>query len=411
MAKKPSYKELENEITSLRKKLESHGDAGHLVNRKQNERLETIGSLAGGIAHEFNNILGIIIGNIELASDNVTKWSPAYPYLTEVWNTCIRARNFVKQIIAFNHQSDSVLAPLDISLVVKESLKMLRSVIPTTIEIHQDISESLDTINGNPAEIKQILLNLCANAVDAMKGTGGTLGVGLENTELADEDVAETPELKPGPHIKLSVSDTGSGIDPAVIEQIFDPYFTTKSKDDATGIGLSVVQGIVKHHSGAIRVESPPDGGTRFSMLIPSISGESEPEILVDDRIPKGDEQILFVDDEPVMVKAYQAMLELLGYKVYGRASSIEALSAFKAQPGKFDLVITDQQMPDLSGLMLAKEMMAIRPDIPVILCTGYSDLVDEDEAKEAGIKAFVMKPMALAEIADTIRNVLDRRK
>lgn len=315
----------------------------------------------------------------------------------------------MKQLVAFGRESDSALAPLDIRLVVKESLKMLRSVTPPAIEIRQDVPEQLDIIRADPAQIKQILLNLCTNAVYAMKENGGILGVSLENTQLGEAEMSKYPDLTPGAHVRLSVSDTGTGIDPAIIRQIFDPHFTTKSKDEGAGMGLSVIDGIVKHHGGCISVESRPDKETLFSVFFPSIPGEPEPENVADDMIPKGNELVLFVDDEPVMVKVYQAMLELLGYKVYGRTSSIEALAAFKAQPDRFDLIITDQQMPDMTGQMLAKEMMAVRPDIPVILCTGHSDSINEDEAKEMGMKAFVKKPISMGEIANTIREVLDK--
>jgi PAS domain S-box-containing protein len=372
------------------------------------QKMESIGTLAGGIAHDFNNMLGIIVGNTELAMDDVPEWNPARHNLEEIGIASMRARDVVKQILAFSRQSPQEMKPVSISPIIKESLKLLRSSIPTTIKIHQNISSESDTIRADPTQINQILINLCTNAAHAMGEKGGVLEVSLKNIELDECSTIHYHDLSPGKYVRLTVSDTGHGIEPKILERIFDPYFTTKKVGEGSGMGLSVVHGIVKSHGGYFLVDSELGKGTTFQVFFPYIESKLEPEIEITVEIPRGKERILFVDDEKAMVDAIQPMIERLGYKVTSRTSSIEALKAFRANPDRFDLVITDFTMPNMTGMELAKELLKLRSDILIILCTGYSEHINEAKAKGSGIRAFLTKPVVLGEIAKTIRKVLD---
>jgi len=377
---------------------------------QQVQKMEAIGTLAGGIAHDFNNMLGIIVGNTELAMNDVPEWSPARHNLQEARTACLRASDVVRQILAFSRQGAQGLKPLRIGPIIKDSLKLLRSSIPTTIEIRQDISSKSDTVRADPTQINQVLINLCTNAAYAMWDEGGVLEVSLENIELDEDAVTQYLDLTPGTYVRLSVSDTGCGIEPKVMKRIFDPYFTTKPVGEGSGMGLAVVHGIVKGHGGDISVRSEPGNGTTFDVLLPETKGEPEAEVEISVGIPRGNERILFVDDEKAMVDAIPSILERLGYQVVARTSSIEALEAFRVKPGRFDLVITDYTMNNMTGAELAKELLHLRPDIPIILCTGFSEQIDEEKAKEMGIRAFVMKPIVTSQMANTIRNVLDEK-
>ena len=374
----------------------------------QAHKMESIGTLAGGIAHDFNNMLGIIVGNTELAMDDVPEWNPARNNLNEIRTASMRAKDMVKQILAFSRLSLQEMKPVRISPIIKDSLKLLRSSIPTIIEIHQKISNESDTVRADPTQINQVLINLCTNAAHAMGEKGGVLAVSLKNIEMDEDSAIHYHDLSSGKYVRLTVSDTGHGIEPKSLERIFDPYFTTKGVGEGSGMGLSVVHGIVKCHSGDISVSSEPGKGTTFQVFFPYIEGKPEPEIEITGEIPRGKERMLFVDDEKAMVDAIQPMIERLGYKVTARTSSIEALEAFRANPDRFDLVITDFTMPNMTGMELAKELLNLRSDIPIILCTGYSEHINEDKAKGNGIRAFLMKPVVLGEIANTIRKVLD---
>jgi signal transduction histidine kinase/ActR/RegA family two-component response regulator len=383
-----------------RKKLE--------IQLQQVQKIESIGTLAGGIAHDFNNILGIIVGNTELAMDDVPEWNPARNNLEEIRTASIRARDVVKQILAFSRQSAEEVKPVRMSPIIKESLKLMRSSIPKTIEIHQDISTNSDTVRADPTRLNQILINLCTNATHAMRDKGGVLEVGMENVEFDEDTAAHFHDLLPGEYVKLTVSDTGHGMEPKVLKRIFDPYFTTKKVEEGSGMGLSVFHGIVKAYGGTILVESKLGVGTTIQIFFPYTESNSQLEIEIPVEIPRGRERILFVDDEKAMVNAIQSMMERLGYEVTARTSSIEALAAFRANPERFNLVITDFAMPNMTGMELARELLKLRSDIPIILCTGYSDQINEEKAKGNGICELVMKPVALSEIANTIRNVLD---
>jgi C4-dicarboxylate-specific signal transduction histidine kinase len=375
---------------------------------QQVQKMESMGTLAGGIAHDFNNILGIIVGNTELAMDDVPEWNPARHNLEEIRTASIRARDVVKQILAFSRQTPQEMKPVRIIPIIKESLKLLRSSIPSTIEIHQNISSESDTVRADLTQINQVLINLCTNAIHAMGEKGGVLEVSLENILLDAGSAKHYHGLSSGKYVRLTVRDTGHGVEPKVLKRIFDPYFTTKRVGEGSGMGLSVVHGIIKSHGGSISVNSEPGKGTVFHVLFPCIEDNPEPNVEIALEISRGHESVLFVDDEKAMVDAIQPMIERLGYKVTARTSSVEGLEAFRANPDRFDLVITDFTMPNMTGMELAKELFKLRSDIPIILCTGYSEHLNEDIAKRSGICAFVVKPVVLNEIANTIRKVLD---
>jgi PAS domain S-box-containing protein len=374
----------------------------------QARKMESIGTLTGGIAHDFNNIMGIIIGNTELALDDVPEWNPAYSNLEEIKKASLRATNIVRQLLSFSRKTDQKLQPIEIDLVIKDALRFLRSTIPTSIDIHQDIQAMDEVILANPTQINQIMMNLCINASHAMEQTGGNITVNVEKMILDNNSAKDYPDLKSRKHVKVTVSDTGPGIDPAIIDRIFDPYFTTKEVGKGSGMGLAMVQGIVKNHSGAILVDSRPGQGTTFTILFPLVEGKTAVETETIQALPMGSETILFVDDELSIVKMVREMLERLGYKVETAITPQDALERFRLNPDHFDLVITDMTMPQMTGVKLSEKIMGIRPDIPVIICTGHSVLIDEERAKQLGIAAYVMKPIIMTEIAKTLREVLD---
>lgn len=380
---------------------------------QQAQKMEAIGTLAGGIAHDFNNILGIILGYVELVLLTINRDSESYPHLQEVRRAARRATDLVRQILAFSRRSDSERRPLQVVPIVKECMKLLRATLPSTIEIQQkiDVAQGGDMVLADPTQIHQVLMNLCGNSAYAMREHGGTLEVSLADIVLQDEDALTVSELMPGAYLKITVKDTGQGIDPAFLNRIFDPYFTTKEQGHGTGLGLSVVHGIVKSYEGAISVRSEPWKGATFEVLLPRV--ESKPDIESENSpvLLRGSESILFVDDEEGLVMVTGKMLENLGYQVTSRTSSIEALHAFRAQPHKFDLIITDQTMPQMTGASLAKEILSIRPDIPIILCTGYSEILNLEKAQALGIRELLMKPLVVSQVAETIRQVLDGKK
>jgi CheY-like chemotaxis protein len=372
--------------------------------------MESIGTLAGGIAHDFNNILSAVFGYTELALDDAKEGSPQHDYLQEVLIAGNRAKELVQQILAFSRQADQEQNPVQVKLVVKEALKLLRASIPSTIEIKQTV-QSNALVMGDVTQIHQILMNLCINAAHAMEDEGGLLTIDLSDVEIDSEDIYNHPDLKPGPYIKLTVTDTGHGIPPAILGKIFDPFFTTKETGKGTGMGLSVVHGIVHSHGGTIKAYSEAGKGSTFKVFLPAIEPHFIPEDRIAELIPIGIEHILFVDDEPTIVKMSHRILESLGYDVTTRTSSIEALELFRVQADQFDLVITDMTMPKMTGEDLAKELISIRPTIPIILCTGFSKSMDEQKAMEIGIQGFISKPILKREMAETIRKVLDNSK
>jgi len=376
---------------------------------QQAQKMEAIGTLAGGIAHDFNNILSSVLGYTELALEDTEKGTRLRENLQSVLSAGERASDLVEQILTFSRQGGETFSPIQVKSITKEALKLLGATLPSTVEIHQDIqSDSL--VLGDPTQIHQVLLNLCVNADHAMREKGGILEVALEDVELDSRFTAQHPELKPGPHLRLRVKDTGRGIPPHLLDRIFDPFFTTKDKGEGTGLGLSVVHGIVKAHGGAITVQSELGKSTLFNIFLPVIEKPLKKETPVEKASPTGTEKILVIDDEIPLVLLGKQMLESLGYDVTTRTSSIEALELFKARPDRFDLVITDMTMPNLTGSELALKIAEIRPDIPVILCTGFSHKITEEKAGEMGIKAFLLKPILKKAMAETVRNVLDKK-
>lgn len=377
---------------------------------QQAQKMEAIGTLAGGIAHDFNNILAALLGFAELANLELPAESPASLNLAGVLKAGNRAKELVKQILEFSRQSAQEFKPLKIQFVIKEALKLLRSSIPTTIEIRQEIDTTCGPVLADPTKIHQVIMNLCTNAYHAMQERGGVLSVTLSQVEFRSADVLGEIDLKPGPYIRLEVSDTGCGIDPAFSEKIFDPYFTTKEKGKGTGLGLSVVHGIVKSHGGHISVHSEPNIGSTFRVFLPILLLDREvPEKIEFTDTPRGGtERILVIDDEEFLVHIEQKILERLGYKVTALTSSEQALQMFKEQPQHFHLVITDMAMPHSNGVELAQEMLAIRPDLPIILCTGFSELINKEKAMAMGVREFALKPIAQNELARLVRQVLD---
>ena len=373
----------------------------------QAQKMESIGNLAGGIAHDFNNILSSIIGYTELAIEDVEKETLLEDNLKEVLKAGKRAKELVRQILAFARQTAVELKPVQASAVVNEALTLIRSTIPTTIEIKPTI-ESDSFIMGNPSQINQILVNLCTNASHAMEERGGTLEVGLADVRLNESSSPALSGLSPGNYLLITVSDTGSGIKPDILDSIFEPYFTTKGLGEGTGMGLSIVHGIVEGYGGKITVASKFGEGTVFSIYLPTTKHGDAYRFYEDRTIPSGTEHILFVDDELALAKMGSRILERLGYRVTVCTSSVDAFNLFRSIPDDFDLVITDLTMPNMAGDQLSNELLKIRPDIPVILCTGYSDKMTDEKAEQIGIKAFSYKPIAMTELATTVRNVLD---
>jgi CheY-like chemotaxis protein len=369
--------------------------------------MEAIGTLAGGIAHDFNNILGIILGNTELSMYDVPEWNPTRLNLEEIRTASLRAKDVVQQLLSFARKTKLEKKPTNIIPIIKESLKLLRSSIPTSIEIRQNIPKDIDTILADPTQINQVLINLCTNAEHAMLD-GGIIEVDLKNVELDEDIAAKYPELNPGRYVNLVIDDTGHGIAQEDIDRIFDPYFTTKEVDRGTGMGLAVVHGIVKGHNGFISVKSEPGKGTAFSVFFPVVEKEAVVETETDEELPSGNERILFVDDEESIVGIGHQILERLGYKVESTTSPIDALELFRSKPDQFDLVITDMAMPKMTGDKLVKEILKIQPDIPIILCTGFSEKIDEKKAKAIGVADYIEKPLDMRDYAMKIRKVLD---
>ena len=375
------------------------------VQLRQTQKMEAIGTLAGGIAHDFNNILGAILGYTELLQLKTTGNNDIASHLQKILEAGHRAKDLVKQILTFSRHKEQELKPVQINLIAREALKLLRASLPTTIDIRQHI-DSTAWILGDPTQIHQILMNLCTNANHAMQKDGGVLEVHLSNENVSVQKDMRYPELKPGAYLKLTVNDNGCGMSPEIMNQIFDPFFTTKDKSEGTGMGLSLVHGIVQSHGGRIYAESVKGSGSRFDIFFPAIEAVAISENLSEKKIQKGTGHILFVDDEPFLVDLGKEILQTLGYEVTKSNSSTEALKIFKSHPHNFDIVITDMTMPKMAGDELAKNLISIRPDIPIIMCTGYSDAMTEKEALQLGIRAFIMKPLVIEELADVIRDV-----
>jgi CheY-like chemotaxis protein len=344
-----------------------------------------------------------------MAMVKIPESNPAGYCLDQVVKAGYRARDLVRQILAFSRQTAHERKPIRVGSIAKEVLKFLRASLPSTIEIRQRMEAERDTTLADPIHVHQVLMNLCTNAHHAMLENGGVLQVEMSNVHFPPGGFAEFTDLQPGSYLKLGVSDTGSGISAEVINRIFEPYFTTKEKGVGTGLGLAVVDGIVRELGGAVRVQSELGRGSLFEVLFPLSDEKVAPEPVSTDTeaLPRGNERILFVDDEEKLADMAKRMLEHLGYEVEVRTSSVEALASFMAEPERFDLVITDMTMPHMTGDKLARELLSCRSDIPIIICTGYSEQIFDQKAKEIGIRAFVRKPIAMREIAGLIRKVV----
>ncbi len=381
---------------------------------RQAQKLEAIGTLAGGIAHDFNNILGAILGYAEMAKEDCQPGSYAARDVEQILQAGNRARELVKQILAFSRQAEIEQIPLQPSTIIREAIKLLRSSFPSTIRIVEEVDKDAGLILADPTQIHQVLMNLCTNAFHAMEDRGGTLGVVLGRKTMTAADLSEVPDAVPGEYIQLVVSDTGPGIPPEIRDRIFDPYFTTKEQGKGTGLGLAIVHGIAKNFGGFVVCQSVLGEGSVFSVYLPvhlqpiTAAADREESFEPDTN---GGERILFVDDEEMLVMMGRSMLERFGYKVTAATGSREALAIFREGPEQFDLVITDQTMPEMTGMELAGHILKIRPDIPIILCTGYSNLVSEEKIRAAGLRALALKPLTKMELVNLIRKTIARDK
>jgi PAS domain S-box-containing protein len=379
---------------------------------QQAQKMEAIGTLAGGVAHDFNNILGIILGYSDMLKTDLSLDASSDEKLDQIIKAGNRAKDLVNQILSFSRQNKKEFIPIQPDLVIKEALKMLRSSIPTTIKIESSIPKS-GSIIGDPTQLHQIVMNLCTNAYHAMRETGGLLKVLLEPIKLDESDTQILSlAVPPGPYLKLEISDNGHGMDKTTQQKIFDPYFTTKKIGEGTGLGLSVVHGIVKHFDGHISVYSEIGKGTVFRICLPQITTEAETTInRPNEENPTGDEHILVVDDEKPIVEMEKFMLEGLGYRVSTCTSSPEAFKVFQNQHDDICLVITDMTMPDMTGIELMQKIRAIRSDIPVILCSGFSELMNEEKAKHISNLKYLKKPVLKRNFALAVREILDNDK
>jgi len=375
---------------------------------QQAQKMKALGTLSGGIAHDFNNTLTPIMGHSELLLMEIPKDSPYRADLEKIYTSASRARDLVKQILTFSRQESSELKRMKMQPIVKEVLKLIRSTIPTTIEIKQDINADCRAIKADLTQIHQVVMNLTTNAYHAMEDTGGELHVSLSEIGLSKEDLL-TPDMKPGFYVCLTIADTGMGMDEELTKKIFDPFFTTKDQGRGTGMGLSIVYGIVNSLGGGIRVSSEPGQGSEFNVYFPvDMTVKKEDSLHKDDSVSGGNEHVFLVDDEEAILTLAKLILDPLGYQLTSHSSSIEALEDFRANPDRFDIVITDLTMPKMSGDKLAAELIKIRPGIPIILCTGFSETMSEKKALSIGIKSFLIKPVSVKELSQKIRVLLD---
>ncbi len=378
------------------------------TNLQQAHKMEAIGTLAGGIAHDFNNILGVIIGYSEMAIQEINDIELVKHNLDHVLKASNRAKELVKQILTFSHKNELGRKPIILNPIVKETLKLLRASLPKTIAIKESIPTELLVAKSNPTQIHQVLMNLCTNSAHAMEDKGGTLTVKMEPFFIKESEKKFYNDLPCGSYVKIIVRDTGHGIDPSIMKKIFDPYFTTKPMGKGTGMGLAVVHGIIKGHKGTIRVESRP-GKTTFEVLLPRISTTCEirDEKKQAKKIFTGNKKILFVDDEVMLARLGEKMLDGLGYTVDCHFDPAMAFESFKKDPFSYHLVITDMTMPKMTGDVLAKKIMQLRPDIPIIICTGYSERISPEKAKKMGVKSLLFKPLAVDNLAIAVQDAI----
>ena len=372
--------------------------------------MEAIGTLAGGIAHDFNNILGAILGYSELAMTQAKKEPKLISYLEEVLTAGHRAKELVKQILAFSRRSDQEREAVDLSVMVKEALRMVRATLPTTIEIRSTSAIDSAVVFADPTQIHQVIMNLCANAEHAMRKQGGVLTLTVTSIEVTENSAKQFPELKPGNYLQLTIQDSGQGVSGQDLERIFEPFFTTKSSGEGTGLGLAVVHGIIVGHGGHIAVSSVVGQGATFTILLPRLDVVLPAQIVNAMEWPQGRGNVLFVDDEEVLARWGEQVLTHLGYTVVTKTNPHDAVELFRKQPDQFDVVVTDQTMPTMSGEALAMALLEIRHDIPIVLCTGFSHTMSAEKANKIGLKGFLMKPVNGAGLAKTLQEVLEVR-
>jgi PAS domain S-box-containing protein len=377
---------------------------------RQAQKMQAIGTMAGGIAHDFNNILTALLGYTELAIYDVLPTDTVWQHLQEVLKAGQRAKALVQQILTFSRQTAQTRMPVQLPHLVQDALGLLRASLPSTIEIRSAISSEAGTVLADPTQLHQVLLNLCTNAEYAMRQTGGVLEIRLEAVHVEAAETASPLGLQPGRYVRLLVGDTGHGMAPEVVERIFEPFFTTKGPGEGTGMGLAMVHGIVTSHGGMVTVTSAVGQGATFAVYLPCISEPAWQDIPPEAGLPTGCGRVLLVDDEEMLRHLGQELLTRLGYDVAAYSNSVEALEAFRRAPQGFDLVITDQTMPHLTGAHLVQEMRRIRPDIPIILCTGYSHVMNAERARALGVNAFLMKPIEMRDLAHAIQQVLTQR-
>ncbi len=377
---------------------------------RQAQKMEAIGTLTGGIAHDFNNILATIVINSEMALFDLPGRSGVRSNLDLILKSGLRGKDLVSQMLLFSRKSEKKQEVLTLTPLIKETFKLLRSSLPTTIQMKLLLETESDAVYADPSQIQQVIMNLCTNAAYAMRGTTGSIDISLQGITFDSTDLPEA-DMQPGDYLVLSVKDTGSGMDEEIRKRIFEPFFTTKPVGEGTGLGLSVVYGIVKSHRGNITVYSEPGKGSIFKVYLPKVDTSASVAPETPKPIPRGNERILLLDDEEMIVHSVRNMLQHLGYKVTALMDNREALRLFSEKPSEFDLVITDQTMPFMTGEDLGKELMRIRSDIPVILCTGYSDMISSEKATAMGFRGFIMKPFTVREGAELVRRVLDQKK
>ena len=375
---------------------------------RHTQKMEAIGTLAGGIAHDFNNILGAILGYSELAMAYATQDERLKSYLNEVVAAGNRARDLVKQILAFSRRSEKDKEAIDLRVVIQDVLKMVRASFPSSIEIRTSLDLESTVIYGDRTQMQQVIMNLCANAEYAMREEGGLLEIALGHECIPEEGIPGVGLCKAGSYLQVMICDTGKGIPLEMVERIFEPFFTTKPAGEGTGLGLAVVHGIVHNHGGGISVSSRPGEGTTFTVLLPRLDviAPEKPEEII--AWPTGSERVLFVDDEEMLTRWGTQFLSHLGYTVVASVNPYEALDLFRAHPWDFDVVVTDQTMPTMSGEALSRALLGIRSDIPILLCTGFSHTMTQEKAKQLGIRAFLMKPVNGLSLALALRDILD---
>jgi two-component system cell cycle sensor histidine kinase/response regulator CckA len=397
------YRGIDRDIT-IRSKLEE--------SLRHGQKMKAIGTLAGGIAHDFNNILSALIGFAEIAKIETSGNSKLSGYIEEILNASHRAKELVKQILTFSSKTIKTKAPVKPAPVVREALKLIRASLPSTIVVREVIEDDTGYILADPTNIHQVVINLCTNAMQAMENQQGVISVTLKNIDFAETGNDPVPRNTTGKFVELTVSDTGHGMDSETIQRVFEPYFTTRETGSGSGIGLAVVHGIIEGCAGFIDIESEPGIGTTFKIYFPyKEHKEPKPDAVEHQSLPGGTESILVIDDEKTVARVLEKSLQRLGYSVTMMTSSDDALELFTASPGEFDLVITDQTMPSISGLELATKMLELRPNLPIILCTGYSAIVDEEEAVKLGVTRFLFKPVPMTTMVNVVRDTLDEKK